>query len=92
MISNRASASSHCGSWGNQNRMRSAPAIASNATTPTQKYQYIQPVTNPASSPIAAMFTTATVSPAATDARTSLTSCRQSASPSWKPRCGWPEM
>ena len=36
------------GSSGNQNRTRPAPATASSATTMTQKYQYIQPVKNPA--------------------------------------------
>jgi len=42
---------SHTGSVGSQKRTKPAPAIASIATTMTQKYQYIQPVRNPASSP-----------------------------------------
>src|ERR1700691_2102390 len=41
----------HEGSPGNQKRINPAPATASIATTMTQKYQYIQPVTKPASSP-----------------------------------------
>jgi len=36
---------------GSQNWIRLAPATASTATTITQKYQYIQPVRKPASSP-----------------------------------------
>ena len=51
---------SHGGSFGIQNRTRPAPAIASWATTMTQKYQYIQPVTNPASSPNAGRSSNAT--------------------------------
>ncbi len=39
---------SHVGSPGSQKRTRPAPATASSATTMTQKYQYIQPVKNPA--------------------------------------------
>ena len=39
------------GSSGNQKRTSPAPATASSATTMTQKYQYIQPVRKPASSP-----------------------------------------
>src|SRR5208282_1578642 len=41
----------HVGSFGNQKRTSPAPATASSATTMTQKYQYIQPVRKPASSP-----------------------------------------
>ncbi len=41
----------HAGSLGNQKRTKPAPATASSATTMTQKYQYIQPVRKPASSP-----------------------------------------
>src|SRR5580692_6327935 len=41
----------HEGSPGNQKRINPAPATASSATTMTQKYQYIQPVRKPASSP-----------------------------------------
>src|ERR1700743_2512184 len=41
------------GMCGNQKLSSLAPATASMATTITQKYQYIQPVKNPASSPSA---------------------------------------
>src|ERR1700691_5519649 len=50
-ISSSARLSSQAGSLGNQKRTRPAPATASSATTITQKYQYIQPLRNPASSP-----------------------------------------
>src|ERR1700729_3518196 len=40
---------SHAGTVGSQNCTSAAPATASSATTMTQKYQYIQPVKNPAS-------------------------------------------
>src|SRR5271169_1231191 len=43
---------SQVGSPGNQKRTRPAPATASRATTMTQKYQYIQPVKNPANAPM----------------------------------------
>src|SRR6202035_557386 len=39
------------GASGSQKRTSPAPAPASRATTMTQKYQYIQPVREPASSP-----------------------------------------
>src|SRR5450755_3235229 len=42
---------SHAGTLGSQNCTSPAPATASRATTMTQKYQYIQPVKNPASAP-----------------------------------------
>nr|WP_293380817.1 hypothetical protein [Phenylobacterium sp.] len=51
MASISISARIHCGAWGSQKRIRSAPAMASSATTITQKYQYIHPVRNPAKSP-----------------------------------------
>ena len=41
------------GNPGNQYISRRAPATASSATTMIQKYQYIQPVRKPASSPSA---------------------------------------
>src|SRR5271170_4893091 len=44
---------SQAGSLGSQNWTKPAPATASSATTMTQKYQYIQPVRKPASSPSA---------------------------------------
>ena len=47
----RLSVNSQGGACGNQNISRRAPATASSATTMTQKYQYIHPVMNPASSP-----------------------------------------
>src|SRR5258707_8513961 len=40
---------SHAGTVGSQNCTSAAAATASSATTMTQKYQYIQPVKNPAS-------------------------------------------
>ncbi len=51
--STSARVSSQGGAAGNQKMRRRAPATASSATTMTQKYQYIQPVRKPASSPSA---------------------------------------
>src|SRR3984893_1143545 len=49
--SSNAKLMNQAGSLGNQNRTSPAPATASSATTMTQKYQYIQPLRKPASSP-----------------------------------------
>src|SRR5262249_30234943 len=51
--STRASVSIHGAPPGTASTSAGAPATASSATTMTQKYQYIQPVRNPASSPSA---------------------------------------
>src|SRR5271170_1302311 len=49
--SNNAKLMIHAGACGSQKRTNPAAATASSATTMTQKYQYIQPVRNPANSP-----------------------------------------
>src|SRR5690242_10721418 len=51
--STSASVNIHGTPSGYQNMISRAPATASRATTMTQKYQYIQPVRKPASSPSA---------------------------------------
>src|ERR1700722_18886831 len=51
--SSNAKLMNHAGAFGSQKRISPAPATASSATTMTQKYQYIQPVRKPASSPSA---------------------------------------
>src|ERR1700675_811524 len=49
--SNNAKLMNQDGASGSQKRTSPAPATASRATTMTKKYQYIQPVRKPASSP-----------------------------------------
>ncbi len=52
-VNNRITArlTSQPGAWGSHSWTSPAAATVSSATTITQKYQYIQPVTKPASSP-----------------------------------------